>query len=94
MNVPKAGTATNPANPPAAIIADDVSVQAGGAPRNNPTVAAGEAIHEAVDIPATAAVNIQHYIRAVNRIDRQDMRHALIDDGVLEFQRAKDLVAG
>lgn len=33
----------NPSNPPAAIIADDVSVQAGGAPRNNPTVAAGEA---------------------------------------------------
>lgn len=33
----------NPANPPLAIVADDVSVQAGGAPRNNPTVAAGEA---------------------------------------------------
>ena len=28
------------------------------------------------------------------RKDRQDMRHALIDDGVLEFQRAKDLVTG
>lgn len=40
------GTSTiipNPSNPALVVMADDVSVQAGGTPRNNPTVAAGEA---------------------------------------------------